>query len=198
MRGNRKTSPSGQTSRALSTQLRPTEASDAPKRKRLGKETLLRPVALTSDEAEAIVISLAIASEDDPRVVTAARTIIAKLVATSDSKARARLARAAADFAHPRPADWDEMIAIVESAIRDERELRISYADQVGQDTVRTIRPLALAESRQGESVAAWCKLRADFRHFRLDRIVGIVVLETDFKGQRERLLAEYTRTEGA
>jgi predicted DNA-binding transcriptional regulator YafY len=194
MQDKRNMSPSGQTGRALSIPRRSADPARA-QRKRPGKQRFLGPVTLSEDEAEAIIICLAIASEEEAALAAAAHAIVGKLVDASNDAMRARLARAAEGFVKPRPAEWDEMVATIEGAIADERELRISYADQTGEDTVRTIRPLAFAESRKGESVAAWCKLREDFRHFRLDRIVGIAVLESNFKGQRERLLQQYMAT---
>jgi predicted DNA-binding transcriptional regulator YafY len=169
---------------------------DAGRRKSRGPLSL-RPVSLTEEEAEAIMIGLSNAVRDDPRLVEPARTAVAKLVAASGASTRARLAKAWASTAQPRPVEWDEMLEIVEEAIQGERELRIRYEDQTGEDTIRTIRPLAFAESRKGESVAAWCNLRGDFRHFRLDRIVGMVALDSFFKGEGERLRRRYMMAEG-
>jgi predicted DNA-binding transcriptional regulator YafY len=158
------------------------------------RHTVLRPISLAEEEAEAIVAALATASRADSRLVEPARKVVAKLVAASGPSTRARLAKASANAAEPQPADHDQVLDIVECAIRDERELRILYEDQTGEDTIRTIRPLAFAESRRGESVAAWCHLRGDFRHFRVDRIIGIVALESFFAGERDRLLKRYMK----
>ncbi len=47
----------------------------------------------------------------------------------------------------------------------------MDYADAQGQDTRRTIWPVALGYLQSTRLLAAWCTLRADFRHFRTDRI---------------------------
>ncbi len=171
--------------------------SDAPTRLKYasGKSgTLLAPIRLSVEEAEAIVAAFALSLEvEGVGHADAARAALAKIAAAGSNSVRARLARASANYRQPRPIDdWEELASVLNDAIRDEQELRIAYSDQGGEDTVRTIRPLAWAESRRGDSVAAWCKLRKDFRNFRLDRIVGIAALPSFFKGERDALLERY------
>lgn len=196
MSGKRKKSPRTTQGALTAPGRAPRDAAARSRKQSGGRSTPLRPVTLTEGEAEAIVTGLAIASQEDPGLVESARSAVAKLVEAGGAATRARLARAGSNAARPQPADWDEMLAIVEDAIRDERELRISYEDQAGYETTRVIRPLAFAESRSGESVAAWCALRRGFRHFRLDRVLGIVALESFFKGERDRLLDTYMESE--
>ena len=183
--------------RALTVQDRAASSAASSAKRSRAAPGALRPIVLTELEAEAIVVGLATASRDDPSLAEIARGIAAKLVTASGSATRDKLARAAANAAQPESVDWEDLLDIVERAIQDERELRIAYEDQTGEGTIRTIRPLAFAESRKGESVAAWCVLRQDFRHFRLERIAGIVALESFFKGQRDRLLERYMAIEG-
>lgn len=62
---------------------------------------------------------------------------------------------------------------IVRSAV-----VRISYCDIEGRETERDIEPLALLYVWQSWFVYAWCRLRKDFRSFRITRIVKAI--ETD------------------
>ncbi|MDA3859427.1 MAG: WYL domain-containing protein [Roseovarius sp.] len=55
--------------------------------------------------------------------------------------------------------------------IRDEVEIEIAYLDLEGHQTNRGIRPLALIYYIDVVVLLAWCSLRQDFRHFRIDRI---------------------------
>jgi predicted DNA-binding transcriptional regulator YafY len=64
-------------------------------------------------------------------------------------------------------------LADIRQAIRDERKMRIHYIDEKGAQTQRTIWPIALAYYIEATLVAAWCELRADYRHFRADRITS-------------------------
>jgi predicted DNA-binding transcriptional regulator YafY len=40
--------------------------------------------------------------------------------------------------------------------------------------------------------IAAWCELREDYRHFRIDRIEAIDVLDERFPERPGRLMAEW------
>ena len=43
-------------------------------------------------------------------------------------------------------------------------------------------------------TLSAWCELRNDFRGFRIDRIVGLVVLEEQFRQEPGKTLADLLR----
>ena len=57
--------------------------------------------------------------------------------------------------------------------VRDEAELSISYVDLEDRRTNRRIKPLALIYYIDAVLLAAWCELRQDFRHFRINRIAA-------------------------
>lgn len=58
-------------------------------------------------------------------------------------------------------------------AITARRLLRLAYRDEAGQPSERDIEPLCLAFWGGSWTLGAWCRLRASFRSFRPDRIVG-------------------------
>jgi len=80
----------------------------------------------------------------------------------------------------------------VRQAIRDEHKLRISYVDEAGARSERTIWPIAVAYYVQATLLGAWCELRQDYRHFRADRIVSLAVLEERYPSDNGRLMAEW------
>lgn len=49
--------------------------------------------------------------------------------------------------------------------------LRLDYRDRTGHLSTREVEPLCLAFWGGTWTLSAWCRLRADFRNFRLDRI---------------------------
>ncbi|TAH54145.1 MAG: YafY family transcriptional regulator [Treponema sp.] len=61
---------------------------------------------------------------------------------------------------------------LIDQAIARSTVLRISYCDVEGCETERDIEPLALLFYWQSWFVYAWCRLRKDFRSFRVTRIV--------------------------
>jgi predicted DNA-binding transcriptional regulator YafY len=78
------------------------------------------------------------------------------------------------------------------SAIRETRKVAIAYVDEEGQRTERTIWPIAMAYYVDVTLVGAWCELRNDFRHFRVDRVATSHVLDEQFAADSGRLTAEW------
>ncbi|MFQ5693315.1 MAG: WYL domain-containing protein, partial [Nitrospinota bacterium] len=62
----------------------------------------------------------------------------------------------------------------VAAALEAGRALRLIYLSSDGRTTERTVDPLGLFEAGEHTYVEAFCRLRRDRRHFRLDRIQGI------------------------
>ncbi len=54
--------------------------------------------------------------------------------------------------------------------------LDIDYEDKTGQNTSRTIEPLAVLGVQPHWYVWGWCRLRHDIRAFRLDRISAAAI----------------------
>ena len=78
--------------------------------------------------------------------------------------------------------------------IRDEAELRVTYLDLQDQRTDRRIKPLALIYYVDAVVLAAWCGLRQDFRHFRIDRILDCEPTGERFAGEGAEMLARWER----
>lgn len=87
------------------------------------------------------------------------------------------------------PSDRDRhFIDQIEAAIGTRRRLHLTYADEAGARTTRTIRPLGLWLWQTGWCVVSWCELREDFRMFRIDRIEGFTTGDV-FREEREKSL---------
>ncbi len=66
------------------------------------------------------------------------------------------------------------VLAEVEAALQAKRPLRLVYLSADGRATERTVDPLGLIEAGNHTYIEAFCHLRQDKRHFRLDRIRSI------------------------
>jgi predicted DNA-binding transcriptional regulator YafY len=77
---------------------------------------------------------------------------------------------------------------VIRRALRRERKLTLTYADATASDTRRTVWPVALAIYETTQVLAAWCELRGDFRHFRLDRIRSAEMLDARLPRRRSVL----------
>ena len=86
-------------------------------------------------------------------------------------------------------------LAIAREALVARRRLRFRYANERGEASERTVRPLGVFFWGRTWTLAAWCEMRAGFRNFRLDR-VGDVALGDAFEDEPGRtlrdLLAQY------
>jgi predicted DNA-binding transcriptional regulator YafY len=49
--------------------------------------------------------------------------------------------------------------------------LKIEYTNESGKTTARLVEPFALLSTQENWLLVAWCRLRKEFRYFRLDRI---------------------------
>ncbi len=52
------------------------------------------------------------------------------------------------------------------------------------QPTQRIVKPIAVVYYVEVAVLAAWCELRGDFRHFRVDRIASLKTLADRFAGE--------------
>jgi predicted DNA-binding transcriptional regulator YafY len=64
------------------------------------------------------------------------------------------------------------ILAELDASITKRSVLKIAYADAQGTETDRSIEPAALVFMWQSWYVWAWCRLRADFRLFKISRIL--------------------------
>lgn len=59
---------------------------------------------------------------------------------------------------------------------------KINYTNESGSKTVRIIEPFALVSTQENWLLIAWCRLRNEFRYFRLDRIDRLLLLSEKFE----------------
>jgi predicted DNA-binding transcriptional regulator YafY len=82
------------------------------------------------------------------------------------------------------------------SAIRQQRKITLSYRDLREASSERTVWPFALGYFEQVRVLVAWCELRQDFRHFRVDRISQLTLEQTGYPRSRAILLKEWRATQ--
>ena len=79
----------------------------------------------------------------------------------------------------------------LEAATETRTRLELTYQDETGKPSTRTVRPLGLWFWGKVWTLVAWCELRDDFRMFRVDRISDT----TDagpFRAEREKSLTAF------
>lgn len=82
-------------------------------------------------------------------------------------------------------------ISVLQFALTNFYLTRIEYINEAENVTSRLIEPFALLSTQENWLLVAWCRLRNEFRFFRLDRIKKLEVLTEQFT-PHEMTLQEY------
>ncbi|XWN32369.1 MAG: YafY family protein [Devosia sp.] len=152
----------------------------------------LPPLALTRDEADAVMLGLRfVTARADPAFARAARSALAKIGASMDDDAETAMNTNGLTVGR-RGEATDERVGPVRDALARERKLQLAYCDAKGRPSERIVWPVALGFFDGLEMLAAWCEMREAFRHFRVDRMGAVDVLAERLPVPRRILLAEY------
>lgn len=81
---------------------------------------------------------------------------------------------------------------VLREAIARLVKVEIEYGDRRGRATRRVVWPLVIGFFDEALMLAAWCELRSQFRHFRLDRIGEARILDSRVPARRAALLREW------
>ena len=150
----------------------------------------LPPLNFDREEIEAIVVGLGLlVRTGDVGLQKSARRVAMKIDALRDTFPALQVSAWGAPIAES--ADPTRL----RDAIRESRKLDLVYRDEHDAETSRVIRPIAMVYHVEATVLAAWCELRHDFRHFRVDRILKVTELDTDFRDDAARLRADWEMT---
>ena len=156
----------------------------------------LPPVMFTESEANALVTAeQLIAKSRDTSLVKEYNAAISKIKAVLHYPAKEKVEllsnRIAISPAMP-AAQSSDSLTIIQHALTSFKVLEVTYQSTKNEKTERHIEPFALYYSLQ-ESwlLIAYCRLRKDFRMFRLDKLLTIKTLDEVFK-PHQLTLAQY------
>jgi len=79
-------------------------------------------------------------------------------------------------------------------ATDDKLKIEIHYSDYQGAETRRCLQPLGQIFWGKVWTLVAWCELRDDYRHFRIDRINKLTILDKKFETTRTKNLEHYLK----
>lgn len=157
----------------------------------------LPPLMFTPEELEALVLGARwVEGRPDAGLSLAATSALGKIATASPEDLRDRIALSglwAAQATWNR--DKEPLLSVIREAMRIEKTLVISYADEAGRISERPIWPVTLAYYEEKQIVGAWCTVRQAFRHFRVDRIREATQAEEPF-GKRRAILMKEWQTE--
>lgn len=165
----------------------------------------LPPVMLTADEAAALFVGAEMvrhftdASMSEP--MTAALDKLRAVLPPDRKEHVERLARqtvvmgrtgggGAANAGEPETQPW---LLAVQRGVAARRVLRLRYRGAArAEETVREVEPLGVAFYAAAWYLVAWCRLRNEVRHFRVDRIQNLETLAEAFPARTEFSLARH------
>ncbi len=151
----------------------------------------LPPINFDVEEAEAISVGLGLlARTGDVGLWRAAKRAARKLHETAPGTRR--LVTSSWTMESLPKIELSEL----RKAIRSETKMRIVYRDAGDQETHRVIWPLVLIYYLDAVMIVAWCELRQDLRHFRLDRVATYRVLAEDFVGHGDALVSAWEQNQ--
>lgn len=173
----------------------------------LRRGAFLPPMMFDADELEALVLGARwVRRQGDAALAEAASGALAKIAAASPRDLRDSMAETSlwvplgrrADLpdakASTTAAQADRFVQPVREAIRHEHRLTLGYQDEQGSASERTVWPFALAYFEGKRLLAAWCELRGDYRHFRIDRIASVLSTGERYATRRQVLLAAWRK----
>ncbi len=166
----------------------------------LRKGSDIPPLMFSRAELEALVVGArftqAFAGE---RLARAAQHALTKVEAVLPDDLRKRTERSRI-FSPPTRgrAAVRERLDLIHGAIEEQRVIRFRYAREDKTASERDAEPLCLAFWGQSWTLGAWCRLRRDFRNFRVDRMESVEALDERVRDDPARGLRAYLDTVGA
>ena len=164
----------------------------------------LPPVMFTRDEAAALLIGAKIIQNHvDEETVGEYQRAIDKVRSVLDASDRHYLDVIDKDIMVHLPrvaalsANADKWLRDCRTALSSMQSLQIDYAARpdIGK-TTREVEPVGLYFYSHHWHLIAWCRLREDYRDFRLDRISSLHILNEQFRHRDFRNLKEYLQQE--
>lgn len=166
----------------------------------LRKGADIPPLMFSPDELEALIVgSRFVRAFGGERLGRGATAALLKIEAVLPPELRDRAARTRI-FA-PELGNRLETSGVIDAlytAVQSRQVLQLTYRDNESRASERAIEPLCLSFWGGSWTLGAWCRLRADFRSFRPDRIVAQAATGEIFAADETRGLNAYLRSVGS
>lgn len=161
----------------------------------LARGAELRPLAVTPEEAEALVMAARVLERGaDERLRANLTSALAKLESALPPEAVARIKRQHVTVRLPESRDVGPLSLILD-AVHHRRVLRITYAGvRRAELSEREIEPLGLVRSGAYWLVPAWCRLREDLRVFRSDQLRTAVATGEQYNAREGATMEDLSR----
>ena len=159
----------------------------------------LPPLMFSLEEVEALALGARwVEGRADKGLMKAARGALGKIAAVLPPERAEALDWPTMLAAASRAGDSEAAsLPVIREALTAGRKVRLAYVDKEGRSSARVVWPVALGFFDHARMLAAWCETRQAFRHFRLDRMAAVAVLDERPPKARRALLIDWRRAEG-
>jgi predicted DNA-binding transcriptional regulator YafY len=168
----------------------------------------LPPVSLTADEAAALFVGGAMVKQfTDASLHAPVAAALDKLQAVLPRDRQEQVDRLSrqtvvlgrpgggAGPVDPQAQPW---LLAVQRGVAQRRVLRLRYQGRERDETARDVEPLGVVCYGGAWYLVAWCRLRRDVRHFRVDRIRELTLLDERFAAHEEFSLTKHLKEQVA
>lgn len=154
----------------------------------------LPPLMFTEEELEALLLGVRMVGVwTDPVLANAAERAVARIEAVLPERLIPELSRNTIMVPPFGPeAEVGDALHLLRQAVRNQSKVKFHYQRADGEKSVRTVWPLGLAYWGRTWTLVAWCELRDEFRHFRLDRMDKLIESGESFTLQPGRTLEDF------
>ncbi len=150
--------------------------------------------AFSPEEMDALILGLGwVQQRADPALAQSSESALAKILSsrtdrppTGDDTPALVTATSVSERSDPAQA------APLRDAVRRLRKVVIIYEDASGTMSERIVWPITIVYFDDVRVLAAWCEIRAAFRHFRVDRVRAATVLDERYPERRSALIRRW------
>lgn len=155
----------------------------------LANETLLPRFNLSSDQWSAVLLGLELVKSRNPGgLASAADDATRRLLTAMPASDRLAFEHSGLVSGPPSETTGPDLRSIMAKEVK----ANLTYSKPDGIVSRRRIWPVAIGFFDGADILAAWCELRAEWRHFRTDRIESIDALDQRLPRPRRILLADW------
>ncbi len=161
----------------------------------------LPPVMFSREEASALLFGEKLIDKmSDDQIRNEFRSALYKIKAILNPEEKDRLEKlyeriAVLNFSSQDKAFNQLFLSEIQQAAVNKQVLEIDYMPGFGAElTTRQVEPIGLCNYNRRWHLFAWCRLREDYRDFRLDRILKLTKTVNNFKGKRHISMDEFIR----
>jgi predicted DNA-binding transcriptional regulator YafY len=158
----------------------------------------LPPVSFSTEEAAALLLmegaTRVFADKSIGALYTSALTKVrAVLRAAQKEEVEALASRTAVRWPACMTHDF-EYLADLQSSIAGKKIIELRYKNAAGEQSMRRVEPIGLIFYAMNWHLIGWCHKRADYRDFRVSRIVGLRPTTEQFSKSEHIEVAEYMK----